>query len=136
MSSLSLLRSHAHMLTLVLPIFSILYLSLSLSHTLPPSHPLTLSVPSTISHSDQNANVRKFCTPKQLQDVVQKFVPSSCPTYGSMLQYIDKLPTVAVDYSLEEKEGRKFRRVLRARTVLVCIKSTCCSYPYTLSSFL
>ena len=47
MSSLSLLRSHAHMLTLVLPLFSILYLSLSLSHSpsLPPSlHP-------TISHS-------------------------------------------------------------------------------------
>ena len=136
MSSLSLLRSHAHMLTLVLPLFSILSLSLSLSHSpsLPPSH--YLSLPPTISHSVQNANVRKFCTPKQLQDVVQKFVPSSCPTYGSMLQYIDKLPTVAVDYSLEEKEGRKFRRVLRARTVLVCIKSTCCSYPYTLSSFL
>ena len=121
MSSLSLLRSHAHMLTLVLPLFSILSLSLSLSHSpsLPPSH--YLSLPPTISHSVQNANVRKFCTPKQLQDVVQKFVPSSCPTYGSMLQYIDKLPTPTVDYSLEEKEGMNCR--------LSCIESTYCFYP-------
>ena len=43
---------------------------------------------------------------------MHKFVPASCPTYASMLQYIDKLPVPAVDESsVEEKEGNVKRRL-------------------------
>ena len=50
--------------------------------------------------------MRKFCTPAQLRDVVQKFVPSSSPMHDVMLQFIEKLPNPVIEEpSAEEKEG-------------------------------
>jgi hypothetical protein len=49
--------------------------------------------------------VRKYASAEQLKEVVLKFVPSSCPVYEIMIQYIDKLPAGTTEESSEEKQG-------------------------------
>lgn len=53
----------------------------------------------------QNFGVRKFITAQQLEKLVKKYVPIDCPTYGVMVNLLEKIPVAdTVDSNTMEVE--------------------------------